>query len=147
VSVEVSGAGEITPTPAAEPTSAGPEPSEQATELARTFGRASEKLDRLTATDRPSGDLVLVRNERFEIVWMIYNRQLVIKVFQPPYEEGRQAVTQWFLDKGFTQEELCALGEFGRIGIYPTQDAVPGDQFPGDTGPTGCPAPTAIPPQ
>jgi hypothetical protein len=134
VSVEVSTGAAITPTPAAEPTLAGPAPSPKSYVLVR----ALEELDRLTVTERVSGDLILERNERFEIVWMISNRGLMIRVIEPPYDEGRRAVTQWFLDKGFTQEELCALN----LKFYPTKQADPNNQFPRDSGPTGCPSPT-----
>lgn len=72
----------------------------------------SNSLDikkRLTATDQKVGDLRLEGNENFKIDYLISNDEFYVAILKPGFKGFKQEAINWFLEKGFKQEDLCVL--------------------------------------
>ncbi len=111
-----------------------PSPPAQISEP-KILGLEALKLKRdLVKTDKKIGDLVLETNADFEIKYLIFNEQFVVTVKEEPFGPNKQQAQAWFLDKGFTAENLCPL----KLTFAASREVAP-DFSQKDALPTGCP--------
>ncbi|KKS03769.1 hypothetical protein A2W70_02485 [Candidatus Curtissbacteria bacterium RIFCSPLOWO2_02_41_11] len=63
----------------------------------------------MTATDKKIGDLTILDNKTAKITYLISNDQFIVEIKEAPFEDGKKQIESWFINKGFTQGELCVL--------------------------------------
>lgn len=57
-----------------------------------------------------NGDLLLVKTNDYLIQYITSPDIFIVTLLKEPVEENRKIAEKWFLDKGFSQENLCNLG-------------------------------------
>ena len=98
--------------------------------------KAVEIKKEITKTNKTSGDLIVENNPDFNITYLISNDQFMVTIKNSSYDETKNAVEKWFLNQGFTQQELCLL----RLSFSASKQIKP--DFSGDDAvPKGCPVP------
>ena len=115
------------------PTTEVPTPT---TSLYALSSQEQQLLAEITVDPRESGDLVLEDNARYQLVYLISNREFVAIVRQVPYDDVKREIENWFLSQGFSQESLCSI----RLSFAPAKALEEqGYQYdPQDVVPTGC---------
>jgi len=107
--------------------------SQAASPITTLRPEAQEIFIRLTATDKKVGDIVLEANPRFQIDWLISSREFMVRIWQPPFSQGKEEARNWFLAKGFEPDDLCLINLY----FFGAREA--GDFQYADTFPGGCP--------
>lgn len=95
----------------------------------------------LTKTDKKIGDLTLTDTDDFRIIYLIANDEFMIFIKNNPYQENKQKAQNWFIEKGFTQTDLCLF----KIGFIASKEIKP-DFAAADGVPDNCPVPIIIRP-
>lgn len=119
---------------------ASPQPS--LSPLTKTLSKSAFELKKeITKTDRKSGDLILEENNDLKIIYLISNDLFIVSIKTSSYETAKQTAESWFLNKGFSKEDLCNL----KLSFGASKDIKP-DLTLEDIIPSGCPLPTIQPP-
>lgn len=56
------------------------------------------------------GDKYLVQSREFTVIYVPGPDQFYIQINNQPAADNKTKAQQWFLDKGFTNQDLCGLG-------------------------------------
>lgn len=71
--------------------------------------KAYEIKKSLVKTEQTDGDLVLEKNSKFEIRYLLKDDQFIVNIIETPFEDNKLDAESWFKDKGFTSKDLCLL--------------------------------------
>lgn len=71
---------------------------------------------------------ILFKNEKFQIEYYPplnnLSERFVVQINSQPFEETKEDVRQWFISKGFSDSDVCALP----LAFYPSPDLLTDEQ-------------------